>query len=81
MFLILVCFGFIPAANALPSNSWSDHTRGTLFKWETGSEWSLGVPPSTAQSSILITNLASSGIGLPGRTVFIDGTTILSNAI
>jgi hypothetical protein len=69
---------FIPTAGALTTDSWTNTTAGT-FKWETGSAWSLDVPPSTAQSSIMITNVS---VPMPRqnrqKTVEIDATTASS---
>jgi hypothetical protein len=79
LFGIIYCPAFISTASG-QSDSWSDNTRGTAFKWETAAEWSLGVTPSVAQLGILITN-GFAGSGLIARTVSIDPTTVLSNAI
>ena len=77
IFLVLLCSAFLPAASAL-TDSWNDNTRGTFFKWETASEWSLGVTPSLAQTEIMITN-GFVGSGFFARTVSIDATTVLNN--
>src|ERR1039458_4062085 len=45
-------------------NSWT----APSGKWETGSNWSLGVPPTTTQSTVLITNDTT-------KTVTVDATT------
>ena len=52
------------------TNSWTDGTG----KWETGTNWSLGVAPSTSDLADLITNAGN-------KTVTIDAPTVLSNAI
>jgi hypothetical protein len=77
MFLVLLCPALIPTASGQTVDSWSDNTRGTAFKWETAAEWSLGVPPSLAQSQILFTNRFV-GTGPFARTVSIDATTASS---
>jgi hypothetical protein len=46
------------------NNSWTNNVSG---KWETGANWSLGVPPTNAHS-VFITNAFS-------KTVTIDATT------
>ena len=70
LFTALLAGGCIAAEAAL-TNSWVDGTG----KWESGSNWSLGVAPSTnGQPSIVITNAG-------GNVVTIDATTVLSNAI
>jgi len=79
LFLLLLGPAFIPAASG-QTDSWSDNTRGTAFKWEKATEWSLGVTPSVAQLGIMITN-GFAGTGSIGRTISIDATTVLSNAI
>jgi hypothetical protein len=69
---VLLVTAFSPAARAaLTTNSWTDGSS----KWETGGNWSLGVPPSTnGQSAIVITNAG-------GNVVTVDAATVLSNAI
>jgi hypothetical protein len=60
--------------NAQTTNAW-------IFasgKWEIGDNWSLGVPPSSAQSGIFVTN---SFFLVDFLTISIDSTTVLSNAI
>jgi hypothetical protein len=81
-FLILIGAASIPAVMAQTTDSWSDNGNnlGSSFKWETASQWSLGVAPSTAQTYVMVTN-AIFGMGPFGRTVNIDPVTVLSNAI
>ena len=80
-FLILIGSAFVSTAKAqTTTNSWSQGPAGS-FKWETASDWSLHVPPSTAQSCIMITNFVSGSGGSQIRRVTIDATTVLSNAI
>jgi len=79
-FLILCGPALIPTASAQTTNVWANPSRGTQFKWETASEWSLAVPPSQAQALVMITNNFAGG-GIQARTVSIDATTVLSNAI
>jgi uncharacterized repeat protein (TIGR03803 family)/T5SS/PEP-CTERM-associated repeat protein len=52
-------------------NSWIDSSSG---KWETAANWSSGNAPSLSDSADYITNATS-------KTVAIDATTVLSNAI
>jgi hypothetical protein len=74
-FLILIGSALIPVASAQTTDSWTNTPAGT-FKWETGSAWSLGVPPSTSQSSIMITNRSVAGARQNRqKTVEIDSTT------
>ena len=58
----------IHSAEGAPVNSWSSLSGG---KWEVGSNWSTGSPPTSAES-ILITNGAMS---LSPKTINIDSTT------
>lgn len=55
---------FVAYAARADDNSWT----AASDKWETGSNWSLGVPPTNTQSTILITNDTT-------KTVTIDATT------
>ena len=55
----------VVANNPAASNSWINAAGGG---WQDGPSWSLGVPPSSAQAAILITNANS-------KTVTIDATT------
>jgi hypothetical protein len=76
LFLLLLYTAFSTTADAaVTTNAWSSTTAGT-FKWETASDWSLGILPSIAQSSIQITNVS---IPAPHqnrqKTVEIDSTT------
>jgi len=58
-------------ANGAPTtNSWTNVLVG---KWENASDWSLGVPPSTSQAAIFITNAIS--VLHASKTVTIDSTT------
>jgi T5SS/PEP-CTERM-associated repeat protein len=60
----------LPVAAHAQANSWTNANAG---KWEIRSNWSLGVPPTNAQS-VFITNAFS-------KTVTVDATTVLSNAL
>ncbi len=53
-----------------PTNSWLNGSG----KWETGSNWLTTFAPSTNDSADLITNAAN-------KTVTVDATTVLSNAV
>ena len=72
----LISAVFVSTAHA-QANSWTNLTAGT-FKWETGSNWSLGAPPSAGQE-ITITNRA---VAAPHenrqKTIEIDSTTASS---
>jgi hypothetical protein len=78
LFLILIGSTFVSTANAVvTTNRWADASGGE-HKWETASEWSLGVPPSQAQNyTVIDEKLAGSG----KRNIVIDSDTVLSNAI
>jgi Bacterial TSP3 repeat len=60
-----------PSSFPNPVNSWTDSANGA-WKWETGTNWSLSIPPAHYQS-VFITN----GVGgiSDARTVMIDATT------
>jgi T5SS/PEP-CTERM-associated repeat protein len=75
VFVVLLCPPFIPTAHAQTIDTWLPGVKGT-FKWETGSNWSLGVPPSTAQTVLINTNIT--GAKPHQRTVVIDATTASS---
>src|SRR5437870_3139010 len=62
---MLVLMGIaLPRLLLAQVNSWTNAPGG---KWETGANWSLGVPPASSQSAF-VTNAAS-------KTVTIDATT------
>jgi hypothetical protein len=63
--LVAVLSLSLAAATEAQVNSWTNISGG---KWEIGSNWSLGVPPTNTQSAVLITNAST-------KTVTIDGTT------
>src|SRR2546425_4641879 len=55
----------LPAVGWALPNSWTNNVSG---KWETNSNWSLGVAPANSQTSIFITNQFA-------KTVTIDALT------
>jgi hypothetical protein len=63
-FVVTTLLGFVALTVQADDNSWTNGSG----QWETGSNWSLGVPPTNTQSAILITNAAT-------KTVTIDATT------
>jgi hypothetical protein len=46
-------------------NSWTNATGG---KWETGANWSLGVPPDSTQSAVIITNAGTKAVTIDAVT-------------
>jgi hypothetical protein len=54
-------------------NSW-DNTGSGTFKWETGVNWSLSIPPESGQS-VFITNFVNAMALSRFRTVTVDATT------
>jgi hypothetical protein len=66
------------SASAQTLNSWANPTNDT-FKWETGSDWSLGVPPSVGQSIMITNRIVTTGLnGNRQKTIKIDATTASS---
>ena len=72
VFTLLLSAGLLtslPAHATLTTNSWASFFSGP---WQGGSLWSLGVPPSSSQSIVTITNSFVTGTS---KTITIDGTT------
>ncbi len=67
--LCALFFASAPAQATLTTNSWGSFFSGP---WQGGSLWSLGVPPSSSQSIVTITNSFVTGTS---KTITIDGTT------
>jgi hypothetical protein len=62
--IALIVFGLVPAAFG-QTNDWINTFGGS---WQTGSFWSLGVPPTNTQSAILITNAATKTVSINSKT-------------
>ncbi len=69
---MVLCFLWLSTTplHAQTNNSWIDGSG----KWETGANWSFGVPPSASDGVDFIANAAT-------KTVTIDATTVLSNSL
>lgn len=68
---------FIPTASGQgtnSNNSWTNTVNDTS-KWETGSNWSLGIPPSTFQSVLITNRVTAAPRENRQKTVEIDSTT------
>ncbi len=65
VFLLLIAQATSPVTAYAADNSWTNLLGD---KWETATNWSLGVAPTNTQSAILITNAAT-------KTITIDATT------
>jgi T5SS/PEP-CTERM-associated repeat protein len=70
-----LCALLVPATAHAQANSWTNTLGG---KWEIGANWSLGVPPSSAQAAILITNTVTLTFS---KTISVDSDTVLSNEL
>src|SRR5213594_2785564 len=57
-------------------NSWTNAPGG---KWETGANWSLGVPPASSQAGDFITNAASKTVTIDATTTNTASTMTISN--
>jgi T5SS/PEP-CTERM-associated repeat protein len=59
-----------------PVDSWTNTSGG---EWETGANWSLGVPPGAGQSGVLITNVNSKTVTLSRITALLPNTLTITN--
>jgi len=74
--LLLACLAGVANPVYGQVNSFSNPGSGT-FKWETGANWSLNVPPQSGQSAF-ITNVVNAPALSRFRTVTVDATTAAS---
>ncbi len=78
LWLMIAAFTFFAtsAHAALTTNSWKNSIGGF---WDTTSNWSLGVAPSSNQAAVLITNAATKTVTIDDATASIPAVMTISN--